>query len=203
MKQLVTALCLAGMTGIAGAQAITSITGGSAFGIYYGASTGDVVGWRFDTNTDVIVTSLGVYSGAADVDGLTSSHQIGIWDSSGNLLVSGTAGPGGAVLGDWTYTDVSDTMLTAGERYTIGAMYNATDGDSYVSSPSALGLAPEINPTTNGVFPDAGDLGFVFPGSDSTNLGRFGPNFQFRAVPAPAGLAVIGLGALVATRRRR
>jgi len=203
MKMQLATLGLIGLTSIAGAQAVTSFTGGSAFGGYYGGSTGDVVGWRFDTNTDIIATDLGVYSGALNPDGLTSDHQVGIWDSNGALLTSGTAGPGGTVVGDWTYTDVADVTLTAGERYTIGAMYTTLDGDSYVSGPSSINLAPEINPTTNGVFPDEANLNFTFPGSDSTNLGRFGPNFLFVPVPAPSALALLGLGGLVAARRRR
>ncbi|MBZ0173585.1 MAG: PEP-CTERM sorting domain-containing protein [Phycisphaerales bacterium] len=201
MKHIIATAAVVGLTGVAGAQAITSLSGGSLFDIYYGASTGDVVGWAFDLNTDVIVTDLGVYNN--DADGLTSNHQIGIWDSLGNLMTSGTAGPGGAVVGDWTYTDVTDATLTAGERYTIGAMYASGDGDSYISSPSSLGLAAEVNATTNGVFPSIGDLGFVMPTEQSTNLGRFGPNFLFRDVPAPSALALLGLGGLVASRRRR
>lgn len=201
MKHIIATTALVGLTSIAGAQAVTSFTGGSLFGIYHGGSTGDVVGWAFDLNTDVIVTDLGVYNN--DADGLTSSHQIGIWDSLGNLVSSGTAGPGGAVVGDWTYTDVADAVLTAGERYTIGAMYSANDGDSYISSPATIGLASEVNPTTNGVFPSIGDLGFVMPTEQSTNLGRFGPNFLFRDVPAPSALALLGFGGLIATRRRR
>jgi len=204
MKMQLATLGLIGLTSIAGAQAVTSITGGSAFGGFYGDTTNsDVVGWRFDTNTDIIVTDLGVYSGALNPDGLTSSHMVGIWDSNGNLLTSTTAGPGGTVVGDWTYADTADITLTAGDRYTVGAGYNLDDGDSYVSGPSSIDLAPEINPTTNGVFPDESNLGFTFPGSDSTNLGRFGPNFLFVPVPAPSALALLGLGGLVAARRRR
>lgn len=209
MTRTLALLALAGASSMASAQAVTSISGGTQFASYYTATTaGDVVGWRFDVNTSIILTDLGVWNQdtLAGFEGLTSDHMVGLWDSSGNLLTSGVAGPGGNVVGAWTYTDVANVVLNVGERYTIGALYNAggvQDNDAYISTPSSIGLAAEINATTNGVFPLAADMGFVFPGSDSTNLGRFGPNFLFTAIPTPGSLAVLGLGGLVATRRRR
>ena len=201
MVRALAAATVIAVAGSAGAQAITSFSGGTQFGAWDAASPG-VVGWRFDVNTAIILTDIGIFNG--DIDGLTSSHEVGLWDSSGTLLTSGVAGPGGGVLGPFTDTDVADVVLSPGERYTIGAVYDINDGDSYVSGPSSLGLASEINPTTNGVFPEAGDLGGLnFPTGDSTNLARLGTNFLFRPVPAPASAALLGLGGLVACRRRR
>ena len=201
MVRALAAAVLISVAGSAGGQAITSFTGGSLFGAWSSTAPG-VVGWRFDVNTAIILSDIGIFNG--DLDGLTTAHQVGLWDSSGTLLTSGVAGPGGSVLGSFTYTDVADVVLNPGERYTIGAVYDINDGDSYLSGPSTLGLAPEINPTTNGVFPNAGDLGGLnFPTGDSTNLARLGTNFLFRPVPAPASAVLFGLGGLAAIRRRR
>ncbi len=201
MVRALAAAVLISVAGTTGAQAITSFTGGSLFGAWSSAGPG-VVGWRFDVNTAIILSDIGIFNG--DLNGLTAAHQVGLWDSAGTLLTSGVAGPGGSVLGSFTYTNVADVVLSPGERYTIGAVYDINDGDSYLSSPSTLGLAAEINPTTNGVFPNDADLGGLnFPTGDSTNLARLGTNFLFRPVPAPASAVLFGLGGLAAIRRRR
>ncbi|GAB5497111.1 MAG: hypothetical protein Phyf2KO_21910 [Phycisphaerales bacterium] len=201
MVRKVVAALLVTVAGSAGAQAVTSFSGGTQFGAWDASSPG-VVGWRFDVNTPIILTDIGIFNG--DADGLTSNHEVGLWDSAGNLLTQGVTGPGGDVLGQFTYSSVEDVVLSPGERYTIGAVYDINDGDSYVSGPSVLNLAAEINPTTNGVFPEAGDLGgLFFPTGDSTNLARLGTNFLFRPVPAPASMALLGLGGVAACRRRR
>ena len=199
MKKCVIACAL--LAGSASGQAVTGFSGGGLFPAWSADGPG-VVGWRFDVNTLIILTDIGIFNG--DADGLTSPHAVGLWDSAGNLLTSGVAGPGGSVLGLFTYTDVADVVLNPGERYTIGGVYDINDGDSYVSGPSVFNLAPEINPTTNGVFPQPGDLGGLnFPTGDSTNLARLGTNFLFAPIPAPASAALLGLGGLAACRRRR
>ncbi len=201
MKLALTAVLLT--AGAASGQAITSFSGGSPFAAWSADAPG-VIGWRFDVNTTIILTDIGVWNAdtVLGFEGLTSDHEVGLWDSAGTLLTSGVAGPGGNVVGDFTYTDVADVTLVPGERYTIGAVYAIDDNDSYISSPSVLNLSPEINPTTNGVFPDVADLGGLnFPTGDSTNAARLGTNFLF--IPAPTTAAAFGLAGLAAARRRR
>lgn len=202
---------VAGLTTAADAQAITGFSGGSQFDSFFGGSiAGDTVGWRFTVNSDIIVTDLGVWNADTQLgfEGLTSDHQVGIWDLvSGALLVSGTAGPGGAAVGDYTYTSVTDTVLTTSGSYIIGALYNAggvSDGDSYISSATSLSTDGAIN-FGGAHSPDVGDLGFALPTtfSGAGSNGRLGPNFLFRPVPTPSAFALLGLGGLVAGRRRR
>ncbi len=204
-------VAVAGAASLANAQAITGFTGGSQFGSFFGgAVAGDTVGWEFSVNEDIFVTDLGVWNADTQLglEGLTSDHQVGIWDlASGALLVSGVAGPGGTAVGDWTYTSVSETVLSVGNTYVIGALYNAggvEDGDSYISSASSLSTDSAIN-FGGGRSPLAADGGFALPEtfSGSTSFGRFGANFLFRPVPSPSAMALLGLGGLVASRRRR
>ena len=204
-------VALAGVSSLATAQAVTGFTGGSQFTSFFGgAIAGDTVGWQFTVNSDIFVTDLGVWNAdtALGNEGLTSDHRIGIWDlTTGALMVDGSAGPGGAVSGEWTYSAVINTMLTTGNTYVIGALYNAggvEDGDNYISSASSVSMDPTIN-FGGGRSPLAADMGFALPEtfSGSTSLGRFGPNFQFTPVPTPGSMAILGLGGLMVTRRRR
>lgn len=204
-------VALAGVASIASAQAVNGFTGGTQFGAFFGgAIAGDTVGWQFTVNEDIFVTDLGVWNQDTQLgsEGLTSDHRIGIWNlDTGALLVEGVAGPGGDVLGDWTYTSVANTQLSTGATYVIGALYDAggvADGDSYISSASSVSMDPTIN-FGGGRSPLAENLGFALPEtfSGSASFGRFGPNFQFTPVPTPGSIAILGLGGLMASRRRR
>lgn len=173
--------CLAGM---ATAQpVVTSFSGGSAFDSYYGtpAPCGDVVGFRFTSDVDQMVTDLGCLN--ADSSGqMDSPHQVGLWRNSDQaLLAQATVTPSSPLVGQWRYEPVTPVLLQAGVQYTLGAMYASGDSDSYYSGPSSMGLFQISD--TNGVYPAAGDLCFVYPQNDSTNLARLGPN----AIVGPAG----------------
>ncbi len=207
MKALALAV-VAGVATLASGQAVLGFTGGAQFGSFFGGVDSDTVGWRFSVNQDVFVTDLGIWNQdtqAGPNAGLTSSHQIGIWNlTTGALVVSGSAGPGGNVVGAFTYASVADTVLSVGDTYVIGASYTATDGDSYISSATSVSIASDIN-FLGGHSPAAIDLGFALPTtfSGATSNGRFGPNFLFRPVPTPGAMALLGLGGLAAARRRR
>lgn len=182
---LVAMIMLVGATG-AWAQAVTGFTGGSQYDSYYGSAAGDVVGYRFSVANPLQVSDLGVWNADTNASGpgLTSAHDVGIWDSSQTLLASVTVDPGtGTPVGDWTYASITPVVLNPGETYTIGAIYySLTDLDSYVSSASSMTTDPDVT-FVESVYPAAAELGFVFPALSSTSFGRFGPNFLFTVVP--------------------
>ncbi len=196
-----TALLVVSVAGVAHAQspAITSFSGGTEFVIFYGGSTGDVVGYRFTVSSPLTVDSLGAWNAdtttpltSEDNPGagtttqnpvLDSSHQVGIWDDTQTLLASVTVTPTSPTNGDWRYESITPITLNPGTTYTAGMLYTATDGDGYVSGPTSVVTDPDIT-VLNGVFPSVGDLGFVFPTEDSAgNNGRYGPNFTVMMVP--------------------
>ena len=183
---------------------IQGFEGGSSFNIFYGGSTGDVVGYRFTADETGVITHLGILND--QLDGvLDSAHEVGLWDSNGDLIVSTSVDSSGDFIDGFYYSSIAPTGIMAGESYTLGAVYPADDLDSYVSSPTTLDLMHISN--TNGVFPTEGDLGFVFPAEDSTNLARIGPNALFEAggiIPEPGtfGLLTLACVGLMSRRRR-
>jgi hypothetical protein len=181
MRVALTIAAIGCLTGVATSQpVVTSFTGGSNFAIYYGGSTGDVVGFRFTSDVDQMVTDLGVLEDLAD-GVLDSPHMVGLWRNSDMaLLASATVDSGDTLIDGFFYTPVAPVLLEAGVDYTLGALYTADDTDSYISTPTTVVLYQISN--TNGVYPAAGDLGFIYPELDSTNLARFGPN----AIVGPA-----------------
>lgn len=170
---------------VAMGQAVTGFTGGSQFSSYWGSATGDVIGFRFEVTDLLEVAMLGVWNEdtAAGFPGLTSTIQVGLWDSSQALLRSVMVDPAtGTVIGAWIYEAITPVTLTPGQVYTIGVPYTPTDNDQYISSATTLTTDPNVL-WVNSVFPASADLGFVFPTGDSSSFGRFGPNFTFTVVP--------------------
>lgn len=167
-------------------QGITGFVGGGEYPIYYGDSTGDVLGFRFEVTAPLEIAMLGVWNAdtSASGAGLDSTHEVGIWDGSQTLVTSVTVDPtAGTVIGDWTYASVTPVTLTPGQVYTAGALYTATDNDNYISSASSVTTDPNVL-FLNAIYPSAGDLGLVYPTMDSAGSnGRFGPNFTFAVVP--------------------
>ena len=114
---------------------------------------GTTFGWQFSTNSQITVMRLGVL----DIDNsqfvfnnlqddLRSSHQVGIFTSAGNLLVSGVVHPGAPLDGIFRYTDVAPTVLSAGETYVIGAFYVPFEngGDLLLENVRNLQASPDI-----------------------------------------------------------
>jgi hypothetical protein len=169
---------------------------------YVGQTLGNgpfTLGWSFNVTSTITVDELAVYhvNGAA----LLESHQVGIWDAAGNLLVSAfvPAGPCDNELDqmgfqEWCSVAASPTVLNPG-TYTIGATWNSL-------------LDPMIFPGQVGNFNGPNVVliqnqyiagGFADPTNTTGDVNSyFGPNFEFGAttVPEPGTLAMLGTGVL-------
>lgn len=175
-------------------------TGGSGF------LNGFTVGWEFTTSTNLYITHLGYYDYVND--GLADSHDVGIYNLSGTLLVSATvaAGTGELLLGDNTlskyrYHDLPvDYLLPAGTYRLAGV---GSPSDAAHATPFPLYTAPAIT---------LGNSYFVFTGGSSlsypTSLGGgptepySGPNFIFD-IPEPSAVTLLGLSGMILLCRRR
>jgi hypothetical protein len=163
----------------------------------------ETVGWTFTVTSTVTVTALGVWDEGAD--GLVADHQVGIWNSSGTLLVSATVSNGTASAvassssdGDWRFestlldSSAGSNVLGPG-TYTIGGLYVAGMSNdlvrSHATSTTASGIA----------FGDAAESGggtLQEPVTiiSSADAGGFGPNFLIASpssVPEPATWALM------------
>jgi hypothetical protein len=82
------------------------------------------------------------------LDGLTTAHDVGIWDQSHNLVAVATVPPGTtpSLTGHYRYGAVTPVLLRQGDTYTIGA----TVPDPQFSPPPFLDPYPnrslEIDP---------------------------------------------------------
>lgn len=159
------------------------------------------LGWSFSVGrTALSVTDLLVFDSSGD--GLGEAHAVGIWDSLGNLVVSGVVGSGTTnplVVGvgaGWRDVAVAPTLLAAGQVYTIGAVW--LDG----VDPMLFDSDGINNFTTQGItflsnnYISGGSLANP-TSSNSSAPAFFGPTFEAtaaNATPEPGSLMLFGGG---------
>lgn len=187
---------------------------------YYGAKpdAGTTMGWQFAVASPIVVTHLGLYdfyyelvysSGWTQItaDGFNSTHPIGLWRlSDGTLLASGTvpAGTAAPQIGRFRYIEVSETTLIPNEEYVVG-FYTESSATSDPVATDPYNVTWNTDPLIDYVTALKGSSsGLTMPTQALGSDLRFGPNFQFTAVPVPASavLGLIGLGAAVDRLRR-
>ncbi|HEY1377403.1 MAG TPA: DUF4082 domain-containing protein [Gemmataceae bacterium] len=182
----------------AAAQPIHLLTSsGSGPSGSFGSEGDGTGGYGFTVGSSpLVVTRLGLWDQGGN--GLTESHEVGLWTAGGTLLGSVTvpAGTGGTLIGQFRYADLGPSLvLSAGQTYVLGAHYPTPADpfrlDNNTDMPSLFsGDATYEQPRSNG--------GFNFPNPTLGTFAYVGPNLEYvvAAVPEPSGLLLAGFGAM-------
>ena len=99
------------------------------------------LGWSFRVTSSITIDGLGIFDLGAP--GLNIQHQVGIWDSSNNLLVQTTVFNGATAvasassLGRWLLEDIAALTLAPGD-FIIGAFYVNNDFDFFAARATGL-----------------------------------------------------------------
>ena len=207
-RGLLAAGLLAMACGSAGATPTPMITSYAVDGTF--VNDGFTIGYviAFASNVDVMTL------GYVDVDGeatpLSQSHDLGIWDLSGNLLASASVAPDDAFRAGYRYADLAAPLGLVAGRYVIGGF---TGSDLEPFSVSKATTSPGVSVLAadelflpypfvgNGLFSSLGTLAFPDNGYVEFN---WIANLEYDAVggvPEPSTLALLTLGLIVLVTR--
>lgn len=154
--------------------------------------------------SNILVTALGYYDDAGN--GFVDNHEVGLYDSVGNLLGSGLATSASSLIGHFRYVDITPVTLLAGQTYRVVGVSHSdlyTYNDiGFAADPSITYLGDTYDPGTT-LFDPTGQFH-----NDATD-GFFGPNLFINGssspVPEPGAYGLVGggLAALLFKLRRR
>jgi hypothetical protein len=146
------------------AKAVPVIDIGSDASSSYTWSTDWTLGYRFSVaNTPFTFNALGIFdvvSATPDQTGstphvnglgLNSSHEVGVWDSSGILVASATVATSdpttasASSYGQWVYHTLGSSVTLNPGRYTIGALFLANSDPVMMFQSSVINnLSPNV-----------------------------------------------------------
>ena len=133
------------------------------------------VGTRFLVGTDdIVINALGFED--KGLDGLASTHEVGIWKRSDEMLLASvtvSAGTGSDLEDVWRYEFIAGGPLTllAGIEYVIGAQL-ISGGDAFTDSGGGVAEFSFGTGVSGGAGSDnaAGSPGFLFPEMTTATL---------------------------------
>jgi hypothetical protein len=179
---------------------ITSKTGVALPGAF------DNAGWQFTVNAPVTVDGLGFFD--VNANGLSQSHQVGLWDNNGTLLAQATVSSAStpvtsaSAAGDWLFESIAPLVLQPGTYVT--SVYFPSPASDALMLDATITTDPRITVvgarlSINGQFAEPALLGPV-------ELAVYGANIRLQtpaAVPEPASLLLVGFGLTMVVWRAR
>ena len=151
-------------------------------------------GVTFTANRNLTVTKLGYFDFG---DTNAASHEVGIYDSIGTLLVSVDITPKSSYSNNFDWKAITNFQLIADRIYTLEGVSSTDNYD--VSNSSNLNSAVTLLSLTNAPGTVLMDTATNTPYATTTGNSLFnGPNFQFdtSSVPEPTSITLIAAGLL-------
>jgi hypothetical protein len=166
---------------------------------------GQVVGNSFNSFGQTI-NSLGFFD--YQMDGIADTYQLGLWDSSGNLLGTATVTPSSPLVGDFRWANMAAPVTigtpSSSASFTIGVLLPANQQDVWLDDVS-LTLGSGYSGAGTGKF--SGPSGVLVRPTNFDDNGYYVVNGSDMVVPTPAPepmtVGLLGAGALLLLRRRR
>jgi hypothetical protein len=163
------------------------------------------LGYEFQLSRTFDITALGYWApGLVVANGYQATQQVGVWDSSGNLLASATVSDTDPIIGHFQYQTISTLVLGPG-TYMIGGTY---DGGVFQSFATGVTSQPGYTWVT-----DEWTYGPGLNDPTTSSGGTYGANGIFQvdlatsstATPEPGyyGVLALGVGTLAAMANRR
>lgn len=172
-------------------------------------------GWEFNLASTFQINSLGLFDSGGD--GLFGSHEVGIFDTLGNLLASTTVSSSDTLVAGFRYHALVAPAILGPGNYVLGAIFptTATPDGMFLNSNGAVILPGvsfvvarlgSVGAETLG-FPDqafAGNSpGYFGPTFDATALGSAVPELDTRCAASTLGFMCLLLASLEVRNRRQ
>lgn len=158
------------------------------------------LGWAFTVTQPFIVQAMEFYDDQKN--GLTQSHNVGVFNTDDELIVSGQVTGDDPLDSWWRWTDAAPTVIEPDLEHRIAAI---TSSENCAWNPEGFSAASGVN-FLSSVYEVASSTDLVSPKrSDARTKGYFGPNFSAGnvLVPLPGLVLLLVLGFLTIGAKRK